>query len=59
MNEVIQNILTRRSVRAYTEEQISDDDLNTLLEAAKFAPSDMALKPGISQQCKIKIKLIS
>jgi nitroreductase len=41
MNEVIQNILTRRSVRSYKEEQISDVDLNTILEAAKFAPSGM------------------
>lgn len=41
MNEVIQNILTRRSVRAYKEEQMSDTDLNTILEAAKFAPSGM------------------
>ncbi|EKQ58038.1 MULTISPECIES: nitroreductase [unclassified Clostridium] len=41
MNEVIQNILTRRSVRVYKEEQISDEDLNTILEAAKFAPSGM------------------
>lgn len=41
MNEVIQNILTRRSVRTYKEEQISDEDLNTILEAAKFAPSGM------------------
>ena len=37
MNEVIQNILTRRSVRAFTEEQISDENLNTILEAAKYA----------------------
>lgn len=41
MNEVIQNILTRRSVRTYQEKQISDDDLNVILEAAKFAPSGM------------------
>ncbi len=41
MNEVIQNILTRRSVRAFTEEQISDENLNTILEAAKYAPSGM------------------
>lgn len=41
MNEVIQNILTRRSVRSYKEEQISDEDLNLILEAAKFAPSGM------------------
>ena len=41
MNEVIQNILTRRSVRSFTEEQISDENLNILLEAAEYAPSGM------------------
>ena len=41
MNEVMQNILTRRSVRSYTEEQISDENLNILLEAASYAPSGM------------------
>ena len=41
MNEVIKNILTRRSVRVYKDEQISDQDLNVILEAAQFAPSTM------------------
>lgn len=41
MNEIIQNLLTRRSVRTYKEDQISDEDLNLILEAAKFAPSGM------------------
>ena len=41
MNQIIQNMLTRRSIRAYKEDQISDADLNTILEAAKFAPSGM------------------
>ncbi len=41
MNEVIQNILTRRSIRTFQEEQISDESLDVLLEAAKFAPSGM------------------
>jgi nitroreductase len=41
MNEAIQNILTRRSVRVYKGEQISGADLDTILEAAKFAPSGM------------------
>ncbi|WP_143319812.1 nitroreductase [Clostridium sp. HBUAS56010] len=45
MNEVIQNILTRRSVRTYQEKQISGEDLNAILEAAKFAPS------GMGKQC--------
>jgi nitroreductase len=41
MNEIIQNILSRRSVRSFTQEQISDENLNLLLEAAKYAPSGM------------------
>lgn len=39
MNEVIKNMLTRRSIRTYKNEQISDEQLNTLLDAAKYAPS--------------------
>lgn len=39
MNEVIQNILSRRSIRTYKEGQISDEDLNIILEAGKYAPS--------------------
>lgn len=39
MNEVIKNMMTRRSVRTYTAEQISDEQLNAILEAAKYAPS--------------------
>ena len=46
MNEVIQNILTRRSVRVYKEEQIADADLNVILEAAQFAPSTMNARIG-------------
>ena len=42
MNEVIQNILTRRSVRVFKEEQISDSNLNIILEGAKFAPSGLS-----------------
>ena len=41
MNEIIENLLTRRSTRAYKEEQIKDSDLELILEAAKFAPSGM------------------
>jgi len=39
MNDVIQNILTRRSIRTYKEDQISDEELNIILEAGKSAPS--------------------
>lgn len=39
MNEVLQNILTRRSIRAYAQEQILDTELEMIIEAAKYAPS--------------------
>lgn len=41
MNEVLQTIKSRRSVRTYTEQQVSAEDLNTILEAAVYAPSGM------------------
>ena len=42
MNEVIKNIVTRRSVRKFiADKQINNDDLNLILEAAKSAPSGM------------------
>ena len=33
MNEVLKAIKSRRSVRAYTEQQIPQEDLNAILEA--------------------------
>ena len=39
MNEVIQNIFTRRSVRRYSDRQISEQLLNAILEAAAYAPT--------------------
>ena len=39
MENVIENIKSRRSVRKYKNEQISDEDLYTILESAKHAPS--------------------
>lgn len=41
LNEVLENIKSRRSVRAYTEQQVSAEDLNLILEAATYAPSGM------------------
>lgn len=40
-NEVLENIKARRSVRTYTEQQVSAGDLNLILEAAAYAPSGM------------------
>lgn len=41
MNEVLNTIRTRRSVRVYTEQQVPTEALNQILEAATYAPSGM------------------
>ena len=41
LNEVLENIKSRRSVRTYTEQQVSAENLNLILEAAAYAPSGM------------------
>lgn len=41
MNETTRTILNRRSVRAYKQEQIKDDDLQMILKAGMYAPSAM------------------
>lgn len=38
-NEVLECIRTRRSIRRYKNEQITDEDLNTVLEAGTWAPT--------------------
>lgn len=39
MENVIENIKSRRSIRKYKKEQIKDEDLHTILDAGKHAPS--------------------
>ena len=39
MNEILKNIITRRSIRSYKNDQITNDDLNTILTAARYAPT--------------------
>jgi nitroreductase len=41
MNSIIENMLTRRSVRKFKENQISEEDLSTILMAGSYAPSGM------------------
>lgn len=41
MNEVLNNILTRKSTRAFKEEQIKSEDLEVILKAGIHAPSGM------------------
>lgn len=45
MNETVNSILSRRSIRKFKSEQISDEDLQVILEAGKFAPSAMNQQP--------------
>lgn len=39
MNETMETLLNRRSIRKYKSEQIKDEELNAVLEAGKYAPS--------------------
>ena len=41
MNEVLNNILTRRSIRKFKPEQIKDEELELILKAGIYAPSGM------------------
>lgn len=41
MNEVIRTIKERRSIRSYRDEQITDEQLDTILGAGVYAPSGM------------------
>jgi len=44
-NAVLDAIFARRSIRAYAKEQITDDQLQTILDAAEAAPSARNLQP--------------
>jgi nitroreductase len=41
MNETIKLLLSRRSIRSYKQDQLSDEELQTILKAGMFAPSAM------------------
>ena len=47
MNEVIRNLVERRSVRAYKAEQIRVEELDAILEAGLYAPSGMNRQPVV------------
>ncbi len=42
---VIENIKTRRSVREYTEKDVSDEDIKTIIDAGIHAPSGFDSQP--------------
>lgn len=39
MNEILKNIITRRSIRAFTNQPINQQDLEMILQAGVYAPS--------------------
>ena len=43
--ETLDVIRSRRTVRRFAEEQVSDDDLDTILEMAMYAPSRLNRRP--------------
>ncbi len=44
-NAIIDNILTRRAIRKYTDQQVSKTQLDTILKCAIFAPSALNKQP--------------
>ena len=44
-NPTIETILARKSVRSYTDQKLSQDQIETLLKAAMAAPSGMNMQP--------------
>jgi len=40
-NRILENIITRRSIRSFTDKRISKEDLEQIMEAAVYAPSGM------------------
>lgn len=47
MNECIQNMIERRSIRKFKSEQIKDEELNLILEAGKYAPTGRGMQSPI------------
>lgn len=45
MSEIMEHILARRSIRRFTDEPVSPDDIRRLLEAAMAAPSATNRRP--------------
>ena len=41
MNAVMENLLTRRSTRAFVNKEIPGEELDQILKAAQYAPSAM------------------
>lgn len=51
--DIFEALFTRRSIRKYTQEDVSDEDLNILLKAAMLAPSASNRQPCTLWWCVI------
>lgn len=47
MNETINTLITRRSIRKYKKEQITQEQLNQILEAGMYAPTGMGKQSAV------------
>ncbi len=47
MNETIKNLIERRSCRSYKKDQVTDEELKLILEAAEYAPTGMGMQSPI------------
>lgn len=47
MNKVIEAMLQRRSIKAYTDEQVSDEELRQILECGLYAPNGRSLQAPV------------
>lgn len=45
MKDIIDIIKTRRSIRNYKEDPVSDEDIKFLIDCARYAPSGMNMQP--------------
>lgn len=56
-NATVDTILERRSVRSYAPQQITPDELETILEAGRSAPSGMNQQSAIAVAVQSKAEL--
>ena len=55
MNEVLKVLKERRSCRSYRPEQITDAELDAVLEAGAYAPTARGQRSRSSWQCRIPL----
>ena len=54
MNEILENIFSRRSVKKYNDKEVSNDDLQTIVKAGLYAPSGRNMQSAIMVVVKNK-----